>query len=203
VDLNGGDPVDYVSCKLYLASGAVVDSINLYDNGVSPDSTAEDGRYSGTFNITSTNIQCLQVGLYQVQFLAKNRTGLFSSIINKNLIVVNTANQPPMLSNPNLPDSVVRPVSGSFDLTISITATDPDGHCDINTVFFDAYRPNGNYIGRIPMFYSNNNIYSFTNPVLPSTADSAYGYFKYVFQAYDYSNALSNIIHDSIKFVRP
>ncbi len=128
---------------------------------------------------------------------------MFSNIINKNLVVVNTANQAPVLSNPVLPDSVVRPLTGSFDLTISITTIDPDGHCDINTVFFNAYRPNGNFIGIIPMTYSNNNVYSFTNPVLPNNADSAYGYFKYVFQAYDNSNALSNIITDSIKFVRP
>lgn len=201
VDLNDGEPVDYVTCKLSLSSGTEIASINLNDNGVSPDSTAGDGRYSGSFNIT--NIQCLQVGFYQVQYFAKNRTGLFSNIINKNLIVVNTANQPPVLSNPILPDSVVRPPSGSFDLTISITTTDTDGHCDINIVFFDAYRSNGNLIGRIPMFYTNNNIYSYTAPVTYSNADSSYGYFKYVFQAFDNSNILSNVITDSIKFVRP
>jgi len=130
---------------------------------------------------------------------------LFSNIINKNLVVVNTSNQPPVLSNPVLPDSIVRPPSGSFDLTISITSIDPDGHCDINTVFFDAYRPNGQHIGVgiIPMTYTNNNVYSFTAPVIGSTADSTFGYFKYVFQAFDNSNALSNIISDSIKFVRP
>jgi hypothetical protein len=128
---------------------------------------------------------------------------LFSNIINKNLIIVNTANQAPVLSNPVLPDSVVRPPSGSFDLTISITAIDPDGHCDINTVLFSAYRPNGHFIATIPMNYMNNNVYSYTAPVIGSTADSTFGYFKYIFQAYDNSNALSNIISDSIKFVRP
>ena len=201
MDLNGGDPVDYVSCKLILANGTILDSVNLYDNGVSPDSTAGDGRYSGTFN--TSNIQCLQVGLYQVQYLAKNRTGLFSNIINKNLVVVNTANQPPVLSNPVLPDSVVRPLTGSFDLTLIITAIDPDGACDINTLFFDTYRPSGNYLGRNFMSKGSNNTYTYTNSVTYFQADSFYGYYKYHFQAYDNSNAFSNTIIDSIKFVRP
>lgn len=173
----------------------------MQDNGTMPDSIANDGRYSCSFNIVA--VSCLLVGQYSVEFYAKNTSGLFSNLINKSLVVINTANQPPVLSNPNLPDSVVRPVSGSFDLTISVTCIDPDGPCDVNTVFFNAYRPNGHFIGIYPMTNSGNNIYSFTAPVTYSPADSSYGYFKYVFQAYDNSNVLSNIINDSIKFVRP
>ena len=188
-------------CKLYLADGTVLDSIRLYDNGTSPDSTAGDGRYSGAFNIT--NIQCLQVGIYQLQYFANNRTGLFSNIINKNIPVINNANLPPVLSNLIIPDSVVRPLSGQFDLTLTITTTDPDGSCDINSVYFDAYRPSGFLIGRIPMSKGTNNTFTFTAPVLPAVPDSSYGYFKYIFQAYDNSNSFSNIIKDSIKFVRP
>jgi len=203
VDLNNGDPIKFVICKVYFPTGQLLDSAFMADNGVLPDSTANDGRYSCSFNITGIALSCLQVGIYNIQFYAQNNSGLFSNIIYKNLVVVNTINQPPVLSNPNLPDSVVRPVSGSFDLTLTITVIDPDGECDINSVFFDAYRPTGGYIGRIPMSYTNNNIYSFTAPVLPSAADSSYGYFKYVFQAYDNSNAYSNIVTDSIKFVRP
>jgi hypothetical protein len=203
VDLNGGDQVSSVTCKIYLTNGIVLDSIKLFDNGILPDSIGGDGRYSGTFNIT--NIQCLQVGIYQVQYFAQNRSGLFSNIISKNLPVVNGTNLAPVLSNPILPDSVVRPVSGSFDITLTMTVIDADGECDINSVFFDAYRPSGYHIGNvsIPMSRGINNTYTFTNPVLPAVPDSLYGYFKYVFRAYDNSNTFSNIITDSIKFVRP
>jgi hypothetical protein len=201
VDLNGGDPIKFVICKVYSSSQQFLDSAVMQDNGVIPDSVANDNRYSCAFNLT--NIQCLLVGQYTVQYYAQNTSGLSSNLINKNLVVMNSNNQPPVLSNPNLPDSVVRPISGSFDLTITITAIDPDGPCDVNTVFFTAYRSNGHFIGVYSMNNSGNNIYSFTAPVTYSPADTAYGYFKYVFQAYDNSNSLSNIISDSIKFVRP
>ncbi len=180
-----------------------MDSIRLYDNGTSPDSTAGDGRYSGSFNIT--NIQCLQVGQYQVQYIAQNRSGLFSNIINKNIFVVSSANLPSVLSNPILPDSVVRPPIGGqpFDITLTITAIDSDGPCDINTLFFDTYRPTGNFLGRNFMIKGSNNTYTFTAPVTYVPQDSLYGYYKYHFTAYDNSNAFSNTIIDSIKFVRP
>jgi hypothetical protein len=173
----------------------------MSDNGVLPDTTAGDGRYIAQINIS--NIQCLLVGAYKIQYVAQNSATLFSNLITSVFPVVNTANLPPVISNLIIPDSVVRPITGSFDLTISLTATDPDGSCDINSVYFDAFRSTGNHIGRIPMFPAGNNIYTFTNPVTPAVPDSLYGYYKYIFQAIDNSNALSNQITDSIKFVRP
>lgn len=173
----------------------------MLDNGVLPDSTAGDRRYSCNINVS--NISCLLVGAYTLQYIAENNEGLFSNQLTSLLPVINTANQPPVVSNPNLPDSVIRPVTGQFDLTISVDVNDADGNCDITSVYFDAYRPTGTYIGRIPMTSAGSNVYTFTNPVLPSSADSSYGYFKYFFQAADRSNALSAFLKDSIKFVRP
>jgi hypothetical protein len=201
VNPNEGGNIKSVTCKVYSPDGSMLATYAMQDDGNAPDSVAGDFRYSCAINVT--NISCLLVGQYSIQLIAENNAGLLSNQINSTFTVVNTANLPPLISEPNLPDSVVRPISGSFDLTITIKVIDPDGSCDINTVYFDAYRPSGNYIGRIPMTYTGNDTYSFTNPVLPSNVDSAYGYFKYYFQANDKSNALSLFLKDSIKFVRP
>jgi hypothetical protein len=53
------------------------------------------------------------------------------------------------------------------------------------------------------MFYFNDSIYTFTNPVTYAVQDSFYGYYKYQFFAVDRSNAVSIGVWDSIKFVRP
>jgi hypothetical protein len=201
VDVNGGDPIKYVICKLNSPNGQLLDSALMSDNGVLPDSVANDGRYSCSFR--EIGMLCLLVGEYSVQYYAQNNAGLFSNLINKPLFVVNTINLPPILSNLVIPDSVVRPLSGSFDLTLSITVWDPDGPCDINSVVFDAYRPSGFYLGRNPMTASSNNTFTFTAAVTPASADSLYGFYKYIFRAYDNSNTPSNVITDSIKFVRP
>lgn len=200
VDPNGGGDIKSVTCKVLSPEASVLATYTMKDNGISPDSVAGDSRYSCAVNIT--DISCLLVGQYTLQLLAENTSGLLSSQINSSVTVVNLTNLPPTISDPNLPDSVVRPITGSIDLTISIKVNDPDGLCDINSVFFDAYRPSGSYIGRIPMTHKGFGTYSFTNPVYPSSADSSYGYFKYFFQAIDNSNAYSLIYKDSIKFVR-
>jgi hypothetical protein len=197
VSENGGSAISSVNCTL-------IDPLSNNLGTFSLDYVQDLGngkKYAKTINAGS--VSCLLVGNYVVQVIAKNEAGLFSSQLNSPLYVKNTANVAPVISGTTLPDSVVRPVSGSFDLTISINLTDADGRCDIKDVYFDAYRPSGSYIGVIPMTYFSNNEWRFTNPVLPAPADSSYGYFKYHFFAKDRSNAVSVGVWDSIKFVRP
>ncbi|MCX6157247.1 MAG: hypothetical protein NTY74_04615 [Ignavibacteriae bacterium] len=197
VSENGGSAISSVNCTL-------IDPLSNNLGTFSLDYVQDLGngkKYGKTINAGS--VSCLLVGNYSVQVIAKNEAGLFSAQVNSPLYVKNTANMAPVISGSTLPDSVVRPVSGSFDLTISIDVTDADGRCDIKDVYFDAYRPSGSYIGVIPMTYFSNNEWRFTNPVLPAPADSSYGYFKYHFFAGDRSNVTSAGVWDSIKFVRP
>lgn len=198
---NGGSTIKSVTCKVFDAKGTLVGTFSMLDNGQIPDSVVGDGRYSTNINIT--NIPCLIVGQYSIQYLAENTAGITSDLLTRTFNVIDTANQSPIISNPDLPDSVVRPISGSFDLTISVDVTDSNGECDIALVFFDSYRPSGTYIGRNTMVKTSSVKYSFTAPVFPASADSSYGYYKYHFQAIDNSGALSPVIIDSIKFVRP
>ena len=193
VGKNNGSEIKIVICKVLDPLSNTLGNFNLGKTG--------DSTYSGTINIT--NISCLLVGNYSLIFSAENEIGLSSNQITSTLYVKNTANVSPVIISTNLPDSVVRPISGSVPLTISINVTDADGHCDIKDVYFGAYRPNGNFIGFNPLVFSSNNEWTFTNVVTPSTADSSYGYFRYQFFARDRSDAISSGVWDSIKFVRP
>jgi hypothetical protein len=194
---NGGSAISSVNCN-------VVDPLNNNLGSFALNFVQDLGsgkKYSKTINAGS--ISCLLVGNYSVQVIAKNEAGLFSSQVNSPLFVRNTANVAPVIISTTLPDSVVRPVTCQFDLTISINVSDADGNCDLKDVYFNAYRPSGSYIGIIPMTYFSNNEWRFTNPILPAPADSSYGYFKYHFFASDRSNVISSGVWDSIKFVRP
>ncbi len=197
VNENGGGAIASIDCKLIDPLGGVVAVFGLnYLQEVS-----EGKKYAKSVSVSG--ISCLLVGGYTVELAAKNEAGLFSSVVNTPLFVRNMANVAPVVISTNLPDSVIRPVSGSIPLTISINVTDTDGSCDIKDVYFGAYRPNGNFIGFNPLTFSINNEWTFTNVVTPSSADSSYGYFKYQFFAKDRSDAVSAAVWDSIKFVRP
>lgn len=195
---NNGSPIASVNCVLVDPLGASLGSFALnYVQDVT-------GGKQYAKNVSATGISCLLVGNYTVQVVAKNDAGLFSSQVNLPLYVRNSANVPPFIGAMAIPDSVVRPVSGSIDLTLFVQASDNDGSCDIKEVYFYAYRPSGFIIpGVIPMTLTPSGSWSFTNPVFPSTADSSYGYFKYQFFAKDRSDAVSTGVWDSIKFVRP
>jgi hypothetical protein len=194
---NGGSAISSVNCNVF-------DPLNNNVGSFAMNYVQDLGngkKYSK--NISVGSISCLLVGNYSVQVVAKNEAGFYSSQLNTSLYVRNTANVAPVIVSTSLPDSVVRPVSGQFDLTISINVTDADGHCDINNVYFDAYKPSGLYIGVIPMTYFSNDEWRFTNPVKPDTASTNYGYYRYHFFASDRSNVISVGVWDSIKFVRP
>jgi hypothetical protein len=203
VNLNQGTPISNVKASLIFPDGAVVNEIFLNDNGAAPDITAGDGIYSGTFNFS--NIQCLIVGEYRIEYVAENSQELQSNVISYPFPVINTANQPPVIVSTDLPESVVRPPQGGnpFPLTIRITANDPDGICDLKEASFVTERPNGVILPRIPMIYEGNGLFSFSALVEYSGDPTSYGYFKYTFRATDNSNVNSIEVKDSINFVYP
>ena len=201
VKVTSEDVIKNVICTVINSKDSTLGFFNLRDNGSSPDPNANDGIYTG--NISIEGFTCLAVGNYRVEVYAESEQGAFSNVLSKVQPVRFSNNVAPVISNLVIPDSVVRPTTGFVDITLEINASDPNGQCDINLVYFEAYRPSGSFIGQIPMFFSSGNLYTFTNPVLPAAADSSYGYFKYNFMAIDNSGLQSNIIKDSIKFVRP
>lgn len=201
VNTNEGSPIRKVTCTIRFPDQESRE-FSMLDNGVPPDTNSSDSRYTASVNIS--NISCLLVGQYTLEFVAENNSGLFSNLLTSSFIVVNAANAPPVITSTNLPDSVVRPLPGdSALLTISINVNDPDGLCDLKDVTFVTTRPNGVILPPIPMSNSGTGQFSFSNYVLYSTDPSSYGYFKYEFTARDNSNLLSSPVRDSIKFVQP
>jgi hypothetical protein len=109
--------------------------------GVFTLSDAGSGVFTG--NITLSGFSCLLVGNYKIQIVAEDQLGLFSNLVVNNLPVVNTANQPPTVSGLIAPDTIVVPPSGSNINVLSILANDLDGYCDIQSVVFNTFLPNG------------------------------------------------------------
>ena len=184
----------------------------MSDNGVLPDTTAGDGRYSVQINIS--NIQCLLVGAYKIQYVAQNGETLFSNLITSVFPVVNTANLPPSLSGLIAPDSIVVPVSGENVKVLSVFVTDPDGLCDINSVYFNSFKPNGSPSSGNPFaMFDDGNIPDhgdtvagdgrYSLKIAINSGQTTFGPFKFVYEAMDNSSALSNQIIDTINVVQP
>jgi hypothetical protein len=184
----------------------------MSDNGVLPDTTAGDGSYTVQVNIS--NIACLLVGNYNIQYIAKNNGELFSNVINSTLPVANTNNQSPTVSGLIAPDSIVVPSSGENVEVLSVFVTDPDGLCDINSVYFSSFKPNGSPSsgnpfamfddGNIPLHgdtVANDGRYSLKIAI--NSGQTTFGPFKFVYEAIDNSSALSNQIIDTINVVQP
>ena len=129
--------------------GTQVDVFELKDDGTSPDTAAGDGNYTGRITFS---MSCRIVGSYQGGFLATNQSGLTSSVINTNFSVINSHSLKPTLSNLVAPDSVQRPVSGQFVIFLQIEANDPDGDCDIGSVYFNSFKPDSTPSSGNPFF---------------------------------------------------
>lgn len=198
---NGGSNISSVQCNIYTPDDNLLATFEMLDNGTAPDSVSGDLRYSASISITG--ISCLQIGQYKISISAVNSDGLKSNLITSHFTVINPTNQPPYIYRLDVPDSVVRPVSGQFTIELKAYANDTNGVCDVDAIYFNAYRPNGVFIGRFLMNEIASGTFNYTNYVTPSTSDSSYGYFKYFFQAQDKSGALSTFAKDSINFIRP
>ncbi|MBS1491888.1 MAG: hypothetical protein JST55_00175 [Bacteroidetes bacterium] len=142
VQQGGDDAITSVVCSLLDPSGNVIQNFSMSDNGGSPDTTGNNGVYTTTVNYSITS--CLTVGNYSLQYLATAQSGLTSNLIVISQPVYYSNNVAPEVSFVNAPDTVIRPTTGDVPLMIGIKASDPNGQCDIKTVFFNSILPNGN-----------------------------------------------------------
>lgn len=180
----------------------------LKDDGVAPDTTANDGTYNGRIFFVRT---CRLVGNYRAEFIAENESGLFSGSDNKNFVVENTNNSPPSVSGIVItPDSTQSGVNAFF--IFMITATDPDGQCDIQRVFYTGLRPNNTQLTPLDLFDDGScciippfnttsgdttaNDTKFTRRTSGAPPDT--GYYRYYIRAVDRSGDTSNVLADSI-----
>jgi hypothetical protein len=203
------DPVEKVEVKFFDLGNNVLVTTQLLDNGVYPDTTAGDGKYTGIVNYV---FDCRQVGAHQIEFLATNVSGLTSNPIQNTVSIIRSPNQPPVVSGIIItPDSVQVNVDAFF--IFMITATDPNGMCDIAKVFYTGFRPSGVPLTSslelfddggcclLPPFNSTSgdttaNDSKFTRKFFGSTTET--GYYRYFIRAVDRSGDTSNILTDSI-----
>jgi hypothetical protein len=182
-------------------------TIQLYDNGVLPDTFAGDGHYTGQINFT---LLCRLIGTYNVNFLAQNTSGYNSNSYIATFGLSKTTSQPPFISDLIIPDSLQRPTSGFNIGFLQVKAIDPDGQCDIREVYFHSFRPDGTPTNNgNPFFmYDDGDIVNHCDTVandtkyslcisVPSTI-KLFGYYKFVFNAKDRSDSVSNTLIDSI-----
>jgi hypothetical protein len=149
------------------------------------------------------------IGNYTVKFSAEGFEGNIKQVALGTFYFKNGQdNLPPMISNLVIPDTIAKGVTFIF----TVNARDPNGLIDIRYVYFELYRPDGTVVQNPPnsgntlIFMDDtgdfvhfgdeiagDGIYSFKNFFLddPSTQT---GNWKFVFQAIDRSNSLSNIV---------
>ncbi|MEO8514464.1 MAG: choice-of-anchor X domain-containing protein [Ignavibacteria bacterium] len=203
------DPLEKVEVKFYDYGTNVLVTTQLLDNGVYPDTTAGDGKYTG---IISFVFDCRQVGAHKIEFLATTTSGLSSNPIQNTVNIIRSPNQPPVVSGIVItPDSIQSDVSTFF--IFMITATDPNGPCDIAKVFYTGFKPNGIQLNLslelyddgdccvLPPFNASSgdttaNDSKFTRKFFGSTIET--GYYRYYIRAVDRSGDTSNILTDSI-----
>jgi len=174
----------------------------LSDNGAAPDVAASDSTFSG---IVQFQILRSVVGTMTVDMVAESG-GLKSVALLRTLTIVR-ANEPPVISNVQAPDTVT--LSGETqEIDVYLSASDPDGPDDIRLVYFNSFLPSGAPSSQNPFqMYddgnlpdhgdasANDGIYSLRIVLPPGTSSGTY---RFEFHARDRSNVESNTIVHAI-----
>ncbi len=197
--VTSNNSISSVTASVFNPNNEAAGEFSLTSNG--------NGTYSA--NISLSGIQCLLVGNYKVQLVAEDAQGLFSNVVILNLPVRNTANQAPVLSGLIAPDTIIIPSSGTDIYVLSIIANDPDGYCDLQTVFFNSFLPNGQPSSGNPFtMFDDGNIELHGDTVamdsrfslkvgIPSTITTT-GYYVFRYNATDRSGVTATELVDSI-----
>lgn len=207
-EVTSEDPVASVKVTVKNPDNTEIGIFTLRDDGAAPDTNAGDGKYTGYITFSMT---CRIVGQYKGEFIAHNVSGLNSSLITENFNIINSNNQPPVISGLVIvPDSIQ--VNNQAFFIFMVTAIDPDGSCDINQVYYDGFDPLGGSLTRRKLF-DDGSCCPVEGTGLTSGDTTAYdtkftrklfgapdkvGYYKYFIKAEDNSGASSNILSDSI-----
>lgn len=186
VGQEGISQVDYVIKNI--GGSTFLNSGLLLDNGIAPDITNGDSIYSGT--VTFKVIRST-VGTFSVEIQSEGTGGYRSNSLVLPLQIIR-ANQPPTLSNLQAPDTVHTLTQTMFIITVR--ASDSDGLADIKSVtrstdggtprFLNDEGVNGDQT-------AGDGIYTETVSLNPPPPPRDY---DFTFQAFDRSNAVSNVI---------
>ena len=218
-DDNGLSDISSVSYSIVTPSGDILTHGTLSDDGITPDVTANDGKYTSTISIKFPKEI---LGTYQIQLQTVDNTGLASIVRSFPIKIFNSANVAPIIANLTLPDTILVPSAGSVNFVqVSISASDQDGLRDIVSVSLTLIRPkdpttDSSVVGIYPLYDDGGKIsvspfgitsgditagdgsYSLIIPVPSDTKSGIIRYFS--LSAKDQSNATSNIIVKKVYF---
>lgn len=193
----GVKQVKAVNARLLREPGlSAIASVELLDDGSGVDSTKGDGVFSGWINFS---IKRSEVGNYRVEVSAEGSGGFTSTAIIQTLQILRL-NRPPVLSDLRAPDTVRTSMQTSF--LITVRASDPDGLDDIRSVTrttpsnlvlqLNDSGVNGDAVAGDGIF---SELVSLSPPPAP-------GSYQFRFQAFDRSNAGSNVLLHTITVVQ-
>ncbi|MFA6468340.1 MAG: hypothetical protein WCW35_05530 [Bacteroidota bacterium] len=185
-DANGYFDITSVACSVISPGGELVETAQLFDDGISPDSAAKDSKYTGAVAI---QIPKDVIGTYQIQLQTVDKSGYASTLVSLPLKIFNTVNDNPAVSNLTAPDTIFVPSAGVTELVkVSAAVNDANGMSDIMSVTLTIFRPIEGTVASIWQMYddggtvavepfkissgdlvANDGIYTFTIPVPSDT----------------------------------
>jgi len=124
-------------------------TIMLSDSGLYGDALPGDNYYSR--NIPLNRIDSLD-GKIMVHYMVEDIETLIHSYFDTLDIV---ANRPPVITEIIMPDTLIRPESGTRDLFIYVHVDDPDGIHDVVSGYFQVYNITGGAWGQDYPLYDN------------------------------------------------
>jgi len=144
MDPDPDDQISEVWFEIFRPDGSTNEQkyIMLDDGFSGGDSIAGDGRYS--LRISSAEMD-QQLGNFQLLFYAKNNHEVVSEPLKAFIHIMPSNNEPPVLLSVAAPDTLS---SSSPDTSyLILEVTDPQGLNDIDSVWFQSFRPNGSSNG--------------------------------------------------------
>ncbi len=121
-------------------AGVMIRAHNAYDSTIHD--LADDGSVQSGDQLTGDGVfttmlwvhPVLSFGEVQLEIVATDAGGALSAAVRRSL-----DNHPPVIVSLSVPDSILRPLSGSTPILFQLTAADPDGLQDIDSVYFRNY----------------------------------------------------------------
>jgi hypothetical protein len=187
-------------------------SIMLYNDGnisTHGDSSASDNTFSNKFTMSNSYIN----GVYIVKYYVEDIYGTTNYISAQNYVFDNGSDKfAPVLSNLDLPDTV----SYGQTFVFSVMAVDSNGYDDIESVYYQLYKPDGTQVSnsqgiyQFPLFddgqtSSNGDVTamdSIYTVYLTFPSGQPTGSWKFEFQAIDRTNLLSNKITQYVELIQ-
>ncbi|MFQ5823712.1 MAG: choice-of-anchor X domain-containing protein [bacterium] len=173
----------------------------LFDNGDSGDETSDDGVYSATLSSELFK----QASDYFIRFQAEDKAGNKSRAEVVSIRGIFIRPRAPVISNLVAPDTVKINPTQVTKILMTIDVMDPQGLSDIDFVRFRSFKPDSTEAENSPFELSDNGDTDVTGDEV--AGDGTYsiiinlpsenvipGDFKFIFQAKDKSNLLSNTI---------